>query len=466
MIPKQLYYGALKNKQIAYFMKKRIIPFFLLTLVINFLWSCNATDQPQNKLIAPEALKTAMATEPAEVATTWQKAENYYAQRNFAEAKKQYEAIIVQAKSNVFQQYANQQIAKCDSMLQTPTAAQQPLTQPSVSTSAKAKVSNDELKSAMASEPTQITELLKEAESYYIQRQYDEAKKGYQSVIKQTSSDIYQRYANQQITVCDSILAAQGAVVKPKVVEPLPPPTLAWWKNLDTTWQNIIRAQYFKGDATEADIKKMHENRAIINCSHRAIKSLDPIAPLSNLLSVDISDTKISSLAPLSHLPKISLLRCNNTAVSDLSPLAALQSIRELRCAFSPITDLSPLRSLKDLHYIDASGTKITSLAALSEASLLENASFSNVRLLRSLEGLSSSALKKLDVSATSISSLAPLKKCMALEVLNISGTKVSSLGALNEHQYLKKLYCRGTSIAEPEIKQFKQKHPACEIVR
>lgn len=443
-------------------MKKRISPLFLLALAINCIWSCNTTDQPQNKPIAPEALKIAVATEPAEVTTTWQKAENYYAQRNFAEAKKQYEAIIVQAKSNVFQQYANQQIAKCDSMLQIPTA--QPFTQPPVSTSTK--VSNDELKSAMASEPTQITELLKEAESYYIQRQYDEAKKGYQSVIKQTSSDIYQRYANQQITVCDSILAAQGAVVKPKVVEPLPPPTLVWWKNLDTTWQNIIRAQYFKGDATEADIKKMHENRAIINCSHRAIKSLDPIAPLSNLLSVDISDTKISSLAPLSHLPKISLLRCNNTAISDLSPLAALQSIRELRCAFSPITDLSPLRSLKDLHYIDASGTKIKSLAALSEASLLENASFSNVRSLVSLEGLSSSALKKLDVSATNISSLAPLKKCMALEVLNISGTKVSSLNDLNEHQYLKKLYCRGTSIAEPEIKQFKQKHPACEIVR
>jgi Leucine-rich repeat (LRR) protein len=102
----------------------------------------------------------------------------------------------------------------------------------------------------------------------------------------------------------------------------------------------------------------------------------------------------------------------------------------------------------------------------LSEASLLENASFSNVRLLRSLEGLSSSALKKLDVSATSISSLEPLKKCMALEILNISGTKVSSLGALNEHQYLKKLYCKGTSIGEPEIKQFKQKHPACEVVK
>ena len=93
-------------------MKKYTLPLFLLALVISFLWACNAADQPQNKPIVPEALKTAMATEPAEVATTWQKAENYYAQSNFAEAKKQYEAIIVQAKSDVFQQYANQQIAK------------------------------------------------------------------------------------------------------------------------------------------------------------------------------------------------------------------------------------------------------------------------------------------------------------------------------------------------------------------
>lgn len=438
-------------------MKKRnLLLFFMIPCL--FL-SCNTSDNSQTKPITNEALQTAVATEPAEVATNLQKAQSYYTEQNFTEAKKQYQSIIVQAKSETFKQYANQQIARCDSMLQVSA----PVKSMAVNTK---RVSNNELKQAMATEPATITEALKEAESYYIQRNFAEAKKQYQSVMAQTTSDIYQRYAKQRITACDSMLTIRDSVVKPKAVEPLPPPTLLWWKQLDTTWQNILRAEYFAGDAKDADIKKIHENRAIINCSHRPIKSLDAIAPLSNLLVIDFSDTKVASVAPLARLPKLSMVRFNNTAVSDLSPLAALQSIRELHCSFSPIADLSPLSALKELHYIDASGTKISSLAPLHDMSLLENASFSNVRSLRSLDGLSSSILKKLDVSATAITSLAPLKKCMALEVLNINGTKIASLEDLDGHQSLKKLYCKGTLIPEADIKHFKQLHTSCEVIR
>lgn len=436
-------------------MKKRNLLLFF-TIHCLFL-SCNTADNSQTEPITNDALQTAIATEPAEVTTNFQKAQSYYTEQNFAEAKKQYQSIMVQAKSETFKQYANQQIARCDSMLQTAPANYKAV---------NARVSNNELKQAMATEPTKITEALKEAESYYLQRSFAEAKKQYQAIMAQTTSDIYQRYVKQRITACDSILTIQASIVKPKAVEPLPPPTLLWWKQLDTTWQSILRAEYFVGDAKDADIKKIHDNRAIINCSHRLIKSLDAIAPLSNLLAIDFSDTKVASVAPLARLPKLSTVRLNNTAVSDLSPLAPLQSIRELHCSFSPIADLSPLSAIKELHYIDASGTKISSLAPLHDMSLLENASFSNVQSLRSLDGLSSSILKKLDVSATGITSLAPLKKCMALEVLNINGTKIASLEDLDEHQSLKKLYCKGTLIPESDIKHFKQLHTTCEVIR
>lgn len=327
-----------------------------------------------------------------------------------------------------------------------------------------ATVTNNELKGSLSTETPQVITRLQSAENYWIQRDFFQAKKQYEQVEKEAMGDVFRRYAHQQIARCDSVLQLRAKPVQDSV-QALPPPTVAWWKSLDKEWQHILRGQYFKGDAKVEDVQQLYDNQIAINCAGRAVTALDAIAPLANLRAVDLGNTRIESLVPLSNLPKLTTLRCNNTAVSDLSPIARLLTLQELRCAFSPLSDLSALQHLTQLRYLDISGTRVTSLLALSNASLLETVACANIRQLTSAEGLSSSALKRLDMSATGISSLSPLKKCINLKELNINGTPVSSLADLAEHQNLEKLYCKATLISDADLNSFKQTHPKCELV-
>jgi internalin A len=124
------------------------------------------------------------------------------------------------------------------------------------------------------------------------------------------------------------------------------------------------------------------------------------------------SNELLTDLAPLAGLSSLRKLVISDTQIADLTPLAGLSSLQVLYAWRAPVADLAPLAHLADLQMLDLRYAKVSDLAPLA--------------------GLS--ALQILEVAGTQVSDLAPLAGLTALQRLAVLGTKVSDLSPLIEH--------------------------------
>ena len=79
------------------------------------------------------------------------------------------------------------------------------------------------------------------------------------------------------------------------------------------------------------------------------IKDISPLAALTQLQKLDLSNTQISDISPLAALTQLQVLDLRNTQISDLSPLAALTQLQSLWLQNTKISDLFPLSALLKL---------------------------------------------------------------------------------------------------------------------
>lgn len=127
------------------------------------------------------------------------------------------------------------------------------------------------------------------------------------------------------------------------------------------------------------------------------IKSLPEwIKEFQLLECLDISKLPIRDLSVLRSLSELKTLNCSDTDVSDLSPLSGLLNLQEIDFWGTPVNDVSSLENIVGLRKINLSNTKVTNLTPLAQLA----------------------HVKSLDVSETPVSDIRPLRK--VLEYLKV----------------------------------------------
>ena len=125
------------------------------------------------------------------------------------------------------------------------------------------------------------------------------------------------------------------------------------------------------------------------------ISDLTGLERFENLTSLNISYTGARStytdLSPLANLTKLTSLTLTNASVSDLSPLANLTSLRTLTITDQKVSDLSTLPSLPSLTTLNLSTNQITDVTPLAT------------------KGFDPTVLTTLNLSANRIADAAPL---------------------------------------------------------
>jgi len=102
------------------------------------------------------------------------------------------------------------------------------------------------------------------------------------------------------------------------------------------------------------------------------LMDLGPLAGLSALQMLDVSEIQVSDLAPLARLSALRTLNVSGTQVSDLAPLAGLSALQTLFVYDTQVSDLAPLAGLSALRTLDVSKTQVTDLAPLASLSALQ----------------------------------------------------------------------------------------------
>jgi hypothetical protein len=92
----------------------------------------------------------------------------------------------------------------------------------------------------------------------------------------------------------------------------------------------------------------------LLALSQTGVTDLTPLAGLTQLQWLELSQTGVTDLTPLAGLTHLQSLLVSQTGVTDLTPLAGLAQLQGLYVPQTRVTDLTPLRQLKHVHiYVD-----------------------------------------------------------------------------------------------------------------
>ena len=95
-------------------------------------------------------------------------------------------------------------------------------------------------------------------------------------------------------------------------------------------------------------------NLTWLNLSQNNITALSPLAGLTNLTWLDIGGNNLSNISPISGLINLTALRLWRNNIEDISPVADLTHLTELNLDHNNISNISPLAGLTHLTELPA----------------------------------------------------------------------------------------------------------------
>lgn len=192
--------------------------------------------------------------------------------------------------------------------------------------------------------------------------------------------------------------------------------------------------------------------RLDIACSTQGV-DLSSLALLTELVSLDISDTDITDVCVLSPLKKLETLALKSTRIWDLSPLADFRELRAVNLAKTPtmslewasrlrnltaldisdtlVNDLGAINSLSKMETLDASGSLILNIEAVQHFAHLRFLYIERTKVADLSPVVSLTELRRISASRTAVSDLQPLAGLRKLQTVDIGQTPVSSLSPL-----------------------------------
>ncbi|MGC1242811.1 MAG: hypothetical protein WA874_14565 [Chryseosolibacter sp.] len=261
-----------------------------------------------------------------------------------------------------------------------------------------------------------------------------------------------------------------------------------WWNQLSLEWQSIFRQRLNVTDSVSLnDIKDMMALNELDLSGNTYIQSIEPLAQLTNLRMLNLSETNVGDLTPIRNLTELVELNLSRTSVFDLTPLnyasklerlninnteirsiailEKLPALQNLEMQFAHVIDFAPISALTSLQNLDVEGTVMGNLTPVQELTqLMElNISKTPVQDLAPLKSFSS--LVTLNLDSTLIRNLNPLSELQNLEVLHANHTYISDLSPLKKLPRLQRVYCDQTSVNKTVADAFMASNPKVLII-
>ena len=132
-----------------------------------------------------------------------------------------------------------------------------------------------------------------------------------------------------------------------------------------------------------------------LNLSQNNISDLSPLAELTNLTWLDIGGNNLSNISPVAGLTNLTALWLWRNNIVDISPVADLIHLTELNLHNNNLSNISAVSGLTQLTWLDIGGNNITDISALVELTnlktlWLERNSISDISPLVANTGLGS----------------------------------------------------------------------------
>lgn len=162
------------------------------------------------------------------------------------------------------------------------------------------------------------------------------------------------------------------------------------------------------------------------------VSDISPLASMSALRTINLSSTSVRDIQPLSGLTSLQYLNLNGTEVENLAPLAGLSLLRQLHLDGTNVKDLSSLVELQALEYLDLDGTKVEDLSPLASLSSLKTLRLANTPV-RDISPLVALPLTGLYINGTKVEDFAPASKLKSLRILALDKTGLQDLSPVAE---------------------------------
>ena len=250
-----------------------------------------------------------------------------------------------------------------------------------------------------------------------------------------------------------------------------------WWRELPIYWKAVFSKQ-IKVDS-EPTTEQLHQiiNMQELDLSGNTfMQNLIPVSRLTNLRSLNISNTEIGYLQPIQGLANLESLNISNTYISDLKPLQDMSNLKYLNIMNTPVKDLSALVNDSNIEVIEADSTTIgkSQVVALKEKqrqvtvvyqtealkawwngldpiwqAIFRNAIATQSETPNALELQQILDLRELEITPElPIISIEPLTDLMWLERLTINNQGVSDLKPLANKEFLLELNAQNNPIS------------------
>ena len=174
---------------------------------------------------------------------------------------------------------------------------------------------------------------------------------------------------------------------------------------------------------------------------------LRPLAKLTTLVSLDLSDVPVLDFTPLGALNNLEYLILDGTQIRDLTAISTLARLKALHLSGTPIVDLAPIARLALLEELDLSNTPVTEIAPLAELENLEVLSLRGTRPPNLSALRSHTRLESLDLSGTGISRVDFIDRRSSLKTLMLAQTRLTGLSDLEQVTSLRGLDLHGTQV-------------------
>ena len=250
-----------------------------------------------------------------------------------------------------------------------------------------------------------------------------------------------------------------------------------WWRELPIYWKAVFSKQ-IQVDS-EPTTEQLHE---IINMQELDIsgntymQNLMPVSRLTNLRTLDISNTEIGFLQPIQGLANLESLNISHTYISDLKPLQDMGNLKYLNIMNTPVDNLSALVKDDNIEviYADSTSIGISQVKALKEQQRQVHVIYNTDALItwwsvldpiwqtifRNAIGIQDEMpnaidlqrivdMRELEIGADfPIVSLVPLNDFLWLERLTINGQSVRDIAPLENKLYLVELNVQNNPIS------------------
>lgn len=198
------------------------------------------------------------------------------------------------------------------------------------------------------------------------------------------------------------------------------------------------------GDENIADLEPLAELSELrsLDCSNTDVSDINPIRNLNKIKELNISNTKVTDISNLKYANVVQDFKADNIRINDISIVAFYKDLSSLSVANTDVSDISCLAACSNLSTLNLSGTEVTDISPLINLLKLYDLDLSNTPVsdITPINGLVN--LNFLNIEGTQVTSLSSLKNLDKLSEINFSNTKVSDLAPLNNMSRLTKIYC------------------------